>query len=372
MDRPVRVYLDNQDLSRLYKPRTAEFELVANALLAFEQSGLATFHYSYWHVFEFLQPADQRFMADRRERVRFLKRICRNNALPYFSDVIHDRPILSGIWLPSEVLDALTLDINKSLDDALSRQTLNRSARRKAGNGAFRRQALSVIFAGNAFERRNQYQFSLTPAFVSDGTFSKFARGEITVQTFRQRFARMFCDPEFFFQKWFVEGHRQSVINDQVAAIGNKWLQSVNELRAKVLEYQRARKAAVQSRREFYDRLRDSELPAPIQRSLAERVPKPPPPVTIGEVLAMGQIKDRRLRYLECYLRHYVMTEGTQMSDIADLMHLFYAPDMDLLRCDHAMHNIMRNCPHLPQSRIVSDLKSLPELIRALTLAQAA
>lgn len=347
MRQPIRVYLDNQDLSRLYRPQSAAFQIIRNDLLECKEDGTATFHYSYWHVFEFLQPCDIRFMSDRRDRVRFLKAICAENALPYFADIISGRPVAAVVWLPAEVLDDIVLDIDRSLDAELAKRTLNREARRKAANGSFRRAAFARTFVGSSFERQIAHRYGLTESFVRDGTFSKLMRGEISDGVFRARFARMFCDPEFFFRKWFVEEQRECVINEQVAAIGKKWAETIAGVRQKIDAYATARRDAVRNRKAFYDRLREMQIPPEAKKLLADRLPRPPPPLTIQDALNTSRIRDDRLRYLECYMRHYLVAPKTKASDIADLMHLFYAHDIDLIRCDRAMYSIMGDCPHL-------------------------
>lgn len=82
--RPAKVYLDNSDLSRLYNAKANGLGQLRYAILARADDGRATFWYSYWHIFEFLQPAEGKYIKDRREGAAFLKRLCGTKTLPYF------------------------------------------------------------------------------------------------------------------------------------------------------------------------------------------------------------------------------------------------------------------------------------------------
>lgn len=363
---PVRVYLDNQDLSRLYKPPNDQLRSIAAELIDMAETGTATFYYSYWHIFEFLQPADVEYLADRRARAHFLKQLCGSNALPFFHDTINGVPNIAGVWMPAKIVQDVTIDLKAHVEEALSARVTNRSMRRKVRSQRAWRAATEAYFRGNTFERSIRFEMGLTDAFVQAAPMSALFKGTISEDQFRIQLGKMFCEPEFFFEHWFVKDHRENPIKNQSIQIGKRWIEIVDQIRETARNYERLRREAAKSRRQYYHQLRNADVAQELKKALAQQLPKLSPPFDPLETLSSVGAKDDRLRYLACYISFHLTSNNRSPTDVVDLMHLFYTEDVDLMRCDRAIFHIMKNCPWLPTSRLVEKLSELPNRIRAL------
>lgn len=58
-------------------------------------------------------------------------------------------------------------------------------------------------------------------------------------------------------------------------------------------------------------------------------------------------------------------------SDFGDLLHLIYLEDVDLMRCDKRIFNIMKHCDSIPNDRLVKSLNELPSRIDDLIKRRA-
>jgi hypothetical protein len=302
-----------------------------------------------------------------------MKRLCGSNALPYVTDILagttHGVP---GVWLPTSILDSKTKTIEDRLKEAILQKAPNRAARRMASSSRVQGRALRSAFAGNAHERRVQDAQGLTDEFVANAPTSRYVKGEITERQFNESLAKMFCDPTYFFEKWFVEQRRDNPFRLQVIQIGLEWIERMRNMADTLTEYRRVRSGAVKARREFYSRLRDSELPSSLKRVMSEKMSPLPPPLSLADPqFSLGDAPSR-MRYVECYLKHHVAAQAAKSNDFGDLLHLFYSPDVDVMRCDRAIYEAVRRCPYLETDKLTPALEMVvPRIVEISAGRQA-
>lgn len=84
---PINVYLDNSDLSRLFKAQTKELASIRSELLTFKESGAVRYSFSFWHIVEFIQRPAPGYREEHRRKAVFLQELCgekRASTLPRY------------------------------------------------------------------------------------------------------------------------------------------------------------------------------------------------------------------------------------------------------------------------------------------------
>ena len=358
----IRVYLDNSDFSRLYRPSLPLYEDIRRAFLELAANGVATFCFSYWHIFEFLQPAAPEYLADRRARAEFMKLLCGSNALPFVTDVIAGTAkIVPGVWLPASILNSKTASFETQLQQYITTNAPNRATRRRMSNGSVQRRAVAQKFKGNTHERQVRDTQGLTDEFVAAAPTSRYVKGEISERQYNEALAKMLCDPTYFFEKWFVEQRRDNPFRLQTLKAGQDWITNIRAIAETREKHRAVRANASKARREFFQTLRKSNLPDSVKAQIAQELPPLPPPLT-DEQLTLPGIPSS-LRYIECYMKHHISAQAAKINDFGDLMHLFYTPDVDLMRCDRAIYDAVRRCPHLEINKLTPALEDIPSRI---------
>lgn len=358
-----RIYLDNQDYSRLYRPPNEKYEALRGLLLDYADRGTATFHFSLWSIYEFLQPSDGKYRADRRSRASFISKICRGHALPYYADDIADRKTYPGIWIPIETVEKVKLDFEVMLNEKLFEKLKNRDQRRRLKNASFRKNAFNQYFVGNAFERSSQVQLGLSNKLVSLAPFSRRFRGEIGDHDLTMALLEMMSDPQYFYEYWDSGNSIENPFRVSILKLADSLRLTINVMRTNYLNIIKLKKSTADGRRRFYDKLRASSLPDSLKRIAAEKFPKPMEVLSIEEMTS-EILNTPKLAYLVTYFSKTIADNfNLDTGDFGDLMHLFHTKDVDLMRCDKKMFNIFKNSPYLDNTRLVDSIFALPRLI---------
>ena len=244
---------------------------------------------------------------------------------------------------------------------------LNRKQRLAMKRDDVSAEAIKRLLGGKNLESAVSTSIYLTPEFIHAAPFSRHLRGEISERQLFEAIADMMADPEFFFERWFVVDGRENPLRDYVANNGARLLETVAKQRDAYAHYRTARKELVLARRRIYDDRRKSALPAEVLAELDKTYPMgkiPPAEFDFNSILE--RVPNVRFHYLICYFKHHLSDNGHKQNDIVDLMHVFYTPDVDLMRCDKAIFQALRGCPYIETEKFVRTLEELPERIERL------
>lgn len=367
--RPVRVYLDTSDYASMYRPDAPnETKGILTYLKERINQGKIEIGYSAWIVLEFIQPSDDKYIEDRRERGRFIKYLCGQNAFPYMKDVSSGAEFPNnGRWVPASAArafsgPALDKTLQQELLAALKGQlNLSRAQRNSLGGS----KAIQRLIA------KNIETLKITPDMVKQlpaseeifrkRVFEHYLCGKISANTLSRYLTKWMNDPENFGEllNWYggqdspvasiissmrddVQAKLKNVAFDY-AAVNKSWSEYL-KIRADV-----AANLGVSSKQ--LDSEVDNLAPSKLFENLDTK--------KLDEAFGNG-----RMLFLVCYFEK--IAKGAicySPGDMGDLMHLFYAKDCDVFRCDKRMASIMRDCQVLKDSNLVGSLVELPKAI---------
>lgn len=359
---PVNVYLDNSDLSILFKARDDRAKALRAELFDLKDAGRAIYSFSFWHIVEFIQKPAPGYEKEHRAKAVFLSELCDENALPHYLDLLDDAPpsTARAIWLPQRTIDQISIDLLSSFRGAVDRREgLNRQQRRTLKSNTISKRVLS-----NA---RNLERFSadlpITEKFKNEQSLTKFVRGEIDKKEFGRRLAELFCAPPIFYDEWYGDTKTAGILGDMSSSLGQRLFDTLTQATAALRKVTELRKEMLAIKKNYYDQKRrlDPQLGALVKfdEGVFRNIPKADPEEMLKDIIV-----DERLSYIRHYFAQAILHQQFKPNDIGDLLHLFYTQDVDLMRCDRTMYALMRNCPQLPTERFVSLLDNLPFRIR--------
>lgn len=370
--RPVRVYLDTSDYNELAKDETEHYEIKKFLLDGVEDGRIIT-GYSYPIIFELFRKYDDKHKPERMRIARFLKTVCRSNAFPYLADLRSGATFPNnGIWMPLSALeffspkklkDHLWSGIRTSIDkeDRLSR-TLKRKLRSKSGYLDIAREL--------PFRELKKSDFANIPVsedLLLSGHIQGYFRGSVSANILSRELTRWVSDPESFIQLWYEYSGKENPLEKLVDNLFKNLMTSFENFKIQKQKVEEAYKAAKIAHSNIHRHLHNSDLPKELISSvkLPERPRKP-------------QVPDANLRLDDKFgigrgghFDHYfnALRDGRismAPSDFIDLVHLVYLKDVDLMRCDRRMANLMRNCPSIDSTKIVGSLRDLPAAIQRI------
>tara|TARA_R100000365_G_C2734316_1_gene63943 strand:- start:170 stop:1270 length:1101 start_codon:yes stop_codon:yes gene_type:complete len=355
------VYLDTQDLSRLFKGRSESDREILDKLLAYKASGAARYVFSFWHVLEFIQKPERGYEAEHRRKAKFLYDLCGQNALAHHDDILSGTPDLQtrAIWIPRSSIKTLTFDYKRLFAEAVdSRPGLNRKQRRTLKSGSVSGRLMGMAANLETYIERD---LPITEKFKSEKTLTKFIRGEISDEEFGLRLAELFCSPPVFYDQWYADGRRDHLLSDMAREMGSKLISSLDKAQKILPSFMEARRELKRARANYYNAKRKL-LEMGLETDFDEARFKKMPALDVDELLADMAIEER-FRYLKHYFWKVARGSPYKANDAIDLLHLFYVPDVDLMRCDIGMYNIMSDCKYFEESKLVAKLGQLPDRI---------
>lgn len=357
------VYLDTQDLSRLFKGQSDSDQEILEKLFAFKLSGAARFVFSFWHVLEFIQKPEPGYEAEHRRKAKFLYDLCGQNALAHHEDILRGAPDLQtrAIWIPRSSIKKLTFDYRRSFAEAVDKRPgLNRKQRRTLKSGSVSGRVMSM--AAN-LESYIEQDLPITEKFKSEKTLTRFIRGEISDEEFGLRLAELFCSPPVFYDQWYTDGRRDHLLSDMAREMGIKLIASLEKAQNILPSLMEMRRELKRARANYYNSKRRL-LEMGLQPNFDETRFKKIPSIDVDELLS-GMAIEERFHYLKHYFWKVAKGNPYKANDAIDLLHLFYVPDVDLMRCDIGMYNIMRDCKYFDGRKLVAKLVQLPDRIDA-------
>lgn len=362
MTAPVNVYLDNSDLSTLFKAKDDRTKILRAELFDLRDAGQAIYSFSFWHIVEFIKKPAPGYEKEHRAKAIFLSELCDENALPHYLDLLDDAPPSTGraIWLPQRAIDQISIDLLSSFRGAVDRREgLNRQQRRTLKSNTISKR----VFSNAHNLERFSAGLPITEKFKNEQSLTKFVRGEIDKKEFGRRLAELFCAPPIFYDEWYGDTKTAGILDDMSSALGQKLFDTLTQASVALHKITALRKEMLAIKKTYYDQKRrlDPKIGAwaDVDEGVFRNIPKADPEEMLKDVIV-----DERLSYIRHYFAQAIIRKQFKPNDIGDLLHLFYTPDVDLMRCDRAMYALMKNCPQLPTNRFVSLLDDLPFRIR--------
>lgn len=327
---------------------------------------------SYWHIYEFLQPAEAAFVEEHREKATFLKQLCGQNALPYLGDVIADRQVRAGMWIPIDLIEMVKSEIVGDLKDRL-RDQLHAKVKSQIGLSRKQRRALltkrrmhKAVQDISSLEPQLAETHRLPEHFVEQQPFTKYLRGELSKSELTESLATLLCDPEFY-NFWIVEKTGKNVLKESFIEIGRPFLNTLSELIEQWPVIISSRREIMRMRREYYSFAGKSGLaPEKVANILG------PPPDRPGDAFDFLSFIESpavhpRLRYISHYMKMAIERGRLKHNDLVDLMHLFHLEDVDVMRCDKDMYRTMRDSKYIDENKLIDRLEDLPEAIMKIS-----
>lgn len=205
----------------------------------------------------------------------------------------------------------------------------------------------------------------MSAKFRKEESLSKFVRGEISEREFAERIAELFCAPPVFYDEWYKATDRGPVLADIAADLGKKLVATLEQASTLVPKLHAIRQDMLRIKKEHYDRKRKFRAEYGYYPNVQEDVFKNIPNIGVNDILQDIEVEPR-LMYIKHYFSQAIKQNIYKANDAVDLLHLFYTPEVDLMRCDRAMYNLMKHCPDLQTEKFVSTLEELPSRINAL------
>lgn len=363
--RPTQVYLDNSDLSNLFKRGSAQTQRIRDELLELKELGSAEFFFSVWHVIEFIQPPPPEYIEEHRAKAKFLYELCGANALPHFSDLLDESEPLIGksIWFPQAAIAKISFDLKQLYRDQVNKlDGLNRQQRRALRLSAAFKIARS---AARNLESSITDELPTTEEFLKGQYLTKVIRGDISEATFARKLAELFSHPPIFYQEWYLKGTKPRLLHDLAKSMEDDLYVLIEKFRdgyEKLIAIEEQRRSAKRQFLELGKRIKALGIEVPPhleeERRKIEREK-----IKTSKVLQDIQAPPR-LAYIKHYIDHVMRNKQFKRSDLGDLMHLFYAPDVDLIRVDARMFEIMKNNTYFDSNKMVRTLDELPSRIK--------
>jgi len=371
--KPIVLYLDTQDYVNLSKKNILpEYKVVLDCLEKYTDQGALLIGFSALNVFEFITPPKDSFLQDRRARGEFISGLCKQNCFPHFSDLKSGASFPNrGMWLPLDLMNLFTPEsLKKSFRREIkklieSEKSLNREQRRELSNSKIIKSKLRpLLYKMEPF--REISGVPLPESIIKERLFEKFLTGDISARHFSNRLTRWLVDPAYFADVYYSYGGNVSPIDqffeapingmqDAFEQLSASWIaaKNIHQAHGKTIrELERAQRAAGES----------GEKIAATRRALKIKKPE----ISVDLRLIEDKLGLGRLSHVSPWLEEKIRSgKNFVRSDFLDLLHLIYAYDCDLFRCDKDTASALRT--HEPfVGKLVPRLAELPTRIERL------
>lgn len=363
---PIRVYLDSQDFISLSKqPLSESNAALFDDLVSFRLNGVAEFGVSLFHIVEVLNPDSEGFEDYQRHCGEVIYALTGGAAFPHVGDVLNGAAFPNnGMWAPASNLEDIKRlidgkSIKRMVGDALQDQApLSRQQRRMIANP----KTLARFMENTVFDLPAEFaMIGMTKAefcaLVRDPP-----RGR---RAFHSKLMRFFTDPRHYCAAVASvrrgENPMRRIMDEGLAEPRAKidaLVASIRFKRARDGVIRLVHEAAVSHAVQTYGEASDEAERARGEHAAFEREAKHVPRSSWSH--ASGPRFDYIRAYCEALFR---MERDPSPSEAGDLCHLAYHPDVDLIRVDGRMFDMMRGFVPL-KGKMVAKLKGLPDAIR--------
>ena len=351
---PILLYLDTSDYINFFNSSAnVEVEGVLDKLLSFVDAGEVDVGYSLFTVSEFIKPSSRNYLEDRREKGRFLKRITKGQAFPHVPDLVKGATFPNkGIWLPLKIIDDLSAKniIESAFAEVVAELGLNRSGTRRA-KAILRTKGVQTpafITAKNGWKM--EIPASLREAKLIEGLFA----GKMSPRVFDQKLFRWASNPEHFAEIFYMYSGSEDVVE-------RFWGESINNINSAICAGRENRKAVSELGKGRLEISKTAKLMNLTEGSAVLAKPFKLPPFDFSKL--EGLVGSGRVRHFESYARYMIRTDRRfNRSDLFDLLHLIYAYDCDLFRCDAPVAEAVKGVAAF-KGKLVTRLIDLPMAI---------
>lgn len=365
----VLVYLDTQDYINVFNEKDGgPKHKVLDRLLELRDEGIAEFGYSMFSVLEFITKPDARNREERVRRGALIKLICQSNTFPPAFELGRGATYPnSGLWAFSDQKKLIDADkfkhrarrnFLKKLKDAPG---ANRSEKRrlaKIGHEELLRQAGAVW----GRTRSDYGDFPVSQEIVDSRLMERFLKGQCSNAEFEEKMISWLTDVEEYSRLVYDYRDEPNLIDkffgattiDLAAKADNllQHVQRVAELNKKITSVRQG--------------LVRAGMPVSEARRKIKRVKLPDEDYSGFVDLVAPMIGEHRVLHFQHYMSRMLRPGfSIKPSDFMDLMHLIYAYDCDLMRCDKAMGSLYSNFRSF-RARLVTRFEDLPDAILRL------
>lgn len=371
--KPVRIYLDTQDFNNL-GGKSPEYKAVLEFLLTAIQNSSIEIGYSYPLVFEIFRKYDDKHREQRLKLARLMKRLCGKNAFPHFVDMrAGARFPNDGLWMPRSVLGVFSPQRLKNQFSSAIRSSIQEDKRitgflkRTLKSNSGIRELVQTI-PQKALTRDDFPGLPVTQEFLDGNYLYKYLAGTISSAFLSRKMTEWLSDPEAFIQLWYEYSAKENPLESMIADGNNKIQAGLSKFLAASERFRDARKRSKEATARAHKILHESNLPGGLKESLRELIPSGPASTSLPRFdLGLDEKFGKgRSKHFDHYL-NALFDRKIEMapSDLGDLLHLIYLQDVDLMRCDRKMANLMRSCPDIDHGKIVDRLVDLPAAVEA-------
>lgn len=298
--------------------------------------------------------------------------LCGRAAFPFPQDIpAGARYPNNGIWVPhswKKIGLRPKAELRRAIKEALEEEgvSLNRAARRGMPienqlADMPDKKVLDLLMVGD--RSHNPLIMSIAQTAMVD-----FIKGKLTERQLNFRLFSWMSNPENYALVLRVAGvEKGNAIREFLGETSNEMFCAVTALRDCYAEIRVKRRVLVESRKILDCDLRSQGLDASARDSLLPVVPNIPDVPSLNTEGEIWEIFGKgRLRHFEVYFSQAVKgLAKLAVSDFADMLHLVYAYDCDLLRCDRATYRTFENYAPF-QGRLVPSLLELPDRIERI------
>lgn len=364
--RPLVLYLDNQDYINIFNesgdgPNTK----VLSELLKLRDGGHLIIGFSFATIVEFITKPDTDHRSERVRRGELIREICGKNAFPFVTDLKDgDRLPNNGQWMPlrdNRVISAREFrrDLEKMLLKKVAEETasMNREQRRKLQSKASLRRALILTSKAWGHDRSDYGNLPVSDEIIKSRIVQKLICGLCSEAEFEEKINAWLSDPAEF-SRLFYDYADHPNMKDHIFGAAMKDLENAAaKLQEAINQVQNANAFNLKLRKRMIEHGLDKKT----ARQATKQIAIPDfEELSFSEKLGSVLGKDR-IGHLEHYARKsFKLGYKFRQSDFLDLVHMCYAYDCDLFRCDIAMANMFIDFEPF-RDRLVARFRDLPE-----------
>lgn len=357
------VYLDSQDFIRLTDDANDDrIGGVRERLFDLRRKGVCEFGFSYLHILEVLNPDSAGYEAEQKKYGQTIFDLT-DGAFPYLNDVISGKSYPNdGIWAPLDILnDFKGLISERKIKDSL-REAI-------ADGGLLTRDQIKLALSKRNFAKFVREANLEVPSELAllGATNAEFKSLILHPARHRKRFSRLlvdlFSDPRMYSEMVARVSPDENPLLEKMNAHFEKMYVALTSL---IEQHSEAMEQRVELLEKAATLKNAAEKSGLIDNGLAALTKKIRQLGSLPSVQSNEALKDPRFHFLDTYLARVVKIEKMPTrSEIRDLLHLMYVPEVDLIRVDRRMFEVLKNDRSL-KTKIVRRLEDLPDAIEQL------
>ena len=365
---PIRVYLDSQDFIAFSKQPLPESQAALfEELVMLRETGVAEFGVSLFHIAEVLNPDSEGYETYQKHCGEVIYRLTGGAAFPILAEVLEGATYPNGgIWIPKVSVEQLKglLDPQHVRRMVLERLRDHTSLTRVQRKMAAKPKKLAAL--------AKQIGYELPPLLKMVGLGEAEFRAMLLEpyrmrRSFGDKLFRFLTDPRYYCEAIATvrpgDNPLRSILDGSIAKTQDSMstlFRMVQESKQSSAKLEETLKGIRTTYALMYGPKSDKVRDIDVQIRKVRRRDK-------DAVASMAlPLDDERFAYLRTYISglHRVDREPSS-SEAIDLVHLAYHTEVDLIRLDRRMAELVKDDPAL-REKIVPRLAKLPEAVRTV------